>query len=142
MSVGINVMLRIAGEMAKMLGKDYDIEIMETHHRYKKDAPSGTAIMLAEGILEESRNKKGWSLLETGDTGKDAGQAKDQIPIEAIRAGTVAGVHEITYESDFDSLSIRHSAKDRRGFANGAVLAAEYIHDKKGFFTMKDVLDI
>jgi 4-hydroxy-tetrahydrodipicolinate reductase len=154
-SLGVNILFYLNQHLAAIMNRreQYNVRISEIHHTQKLDAPSGTAITLAEGILEEYRNKKGWSLKETGQTRgntvnqtedslQNAGKAKDHILIEAIRAGTVTGVHEITYESDFDSLSIRHSAKDRRGFANGAVLAAEYIHDKKGFFTMKDVLDI
>jgi len=154
-SLGVNILFHLNQQLAAIMNRQeqYDVRISEIHHTQKLDAPSGTAITLAEGILEENHAKKGWLLKQTGqnrgnivnhpgDSSQGARKEKDRILIEAIRAGSVAGVHEIIYESDFDSLSIRHAAKDRRGFAIGAVLAAEYIHDKKGFFTMKDVLDV
>jgi len=156
-SLGVNILFHLNRQLAAIMNRygQYDVRIAEIHHIHKLDAPSGTALTLAEGILGEIDRKSGWSLKGSGSqqprttAGKQDREREpepdsqaDQLVIEAIRAGTVAGVHEVTYESEFDSLSIRHSAKDRRGFANGAVLAAEYIHNKKGFFTMKQVLDL
>lgn len=111
----------------------YDVSMEETHHIHKLDAPSGTAITLAEGILESIDRKEQWTL-ETNDSNAD-------LPIHAIREGEVPGIHEITYESDADIISIKHDAKNRKGFALGAVLAAEFIKDKKGFLGMNDMLN-
>jgi 4-hydroxy-tetrahydrodipicolinate reductase len=134
-NLGVNILFHLNRKLAAIMNRydQYNVSISEIHHIHKLDAPSGTAITLADGILKEIDRIRDWSL-KTGE--------KDSIVIEAIRAGTVAGVHEVIYESDFDTLSIRHAARDRRGFAIGAILAAEYIHDKKGIFTMSDVLDL
>jgi 4-hydroxy-tetrahydrodipicolinate reductase len=112
----------------------YDVSMTEIHHTQKLDAPSGTAITLADGIIGKVGRKKQWVL-------KDGGKEED-LWINAIRKGKVTGDHEVIYESAFDSISIKHSAKDRRGFATGALVAAEFIKDRKGFFTMKDVLGL
>jgi 4-hydroxy-tetrahydrodipicolinate reductase len=148
-SLGVNLLFYMSRHLASIMNRhtQYDVRMSETHHTQKLDAPSGTALTLAEDILAEIERKKSWALLEgsssTGPAGpNDAGPDPKKLWIEAIREGTVAGIHEVSYESEFDSLSLRHSAKDRRGFANGAVLAAEFIHDKKGFFSMKEVLDL
>jgi len=114
----------------------------EIHHSQKLDAPSGTAISLAEDLLEEIDRKKGWSLRSPGKSEESSPSGKEKLMIEAIREGTTTGVHEVIYESEFDYLSIHHEAKDRRGFVNGAILAAEFIHGRKGFFSMKEVLDL
>ncbi len=145
-SLGVNILFYLNRHLAAVMDRQeqYDVRIKEIHHIQKLDAPSGTALSLTEDILGGIRRKKGWTLHNT-NTSTDAAinnSGPESIQIEAIRAGTVAGVHEITYESEYDSLSIRHAAKDRRGFANGAVLAAEFIRDKKGFFTMKEVLNL
>ena len=154
-SLGVNLLFYMNRQLASKMNRhtQYDVSISETHHTQKLDAPSGTALTLAEDILDEIERKKSWAVLgDPSNTGPDirnnapndrAAQADSEIIwIEAIREGTLAGIHEVSYESEFDSLSLRHSAKDRKGFANGAVLAAEFIHDKKGFFTMKEVLDL
>jgi len=154
-SLGVNILFHLNRHLAAIMNRQeqYDVSMTEIHHIQKLDAPSGTALSLAEDILGKINRKKGWALKGSGmsagkrtdepdDNGKGSPSGPGKLMIEAIRAGTVAGVHEVIYDSDFDSLSIRHSAKDRRGFANGAVMAAEYIHGKKGFFTMKDVLDL
>jgi 4-hydroxy-tetrahydrodipicolinate reductase len=108
------------------------VSIEETHHTQKLDAPSGTAITLANGIIEETNYKK-WTL--------DAPKS-DEIGIVAKRIENVPGIHEITYESKVDTIQIKHSAHSREGFALGAVIAAEWIIGKKGVFSMKDVLNI
>jgi 4-hydroxy-tetrahydrodipicolinate reductase len=111
---------------------DYAIQIKETHHTAKKDAPSGTAISLAEQIIEQNEIKQHWHLGATND--------HTILPIEALREDPAPGTHEITYTSIIDDISIKHTAHNRNGFALGAVLAAEFLQNKKGIFTMKDVL--
>ena len=115
-SIGVNIFFAINKYLAKIMNNfsAYDIKMMETHHIHKLDAPSGTAITLAEGTTD--------------------------IPIHAIRKGEVPGIHEITYESDVDTISIKHDAKSRAGFALGAVIAAEFTAGKKGFLGMDDML--
>lgn len=134
-SVGVNVFFALNKTLAKLMnGLDaYNVLIEEIHHTQKLDAPSGTAITLAEGIIENSA-KKSWKLGGAGDD--------DQIPIEAKRIDSVPGTHTITYQSEVDTLEIKHIAHNRNGFALGAVIAAEWIKDKKGVFSMQDVLDI
>ena len=112
----------------------YDVSMTETHHIHKLDAPSGTAVTLAEGILENLERKKSWTL--AGAAPVEA----DSIGIEAIREGEVPGIHTIVYDSPVDSITITHSAKSREGFALGAVMAAEFIQGKKGFLSMQDML--
>ncbi len=162
-SLGVNILFYMNRQLASIMSRhdQYDVRIREVHHTQKLDAPSGTAITLAEDILGQTGLKKGWTLMkpgqnneaspgvngthDTGNAGREKGiSPPDPFPlqIEAVREGKVAGVHEIIYESGFDVLSLRHSAKDRRGFATGAVLAAEFIRDKKGVFTMKEVLNL
>lgn len=133
-SIGVNIFFALNKHLAKIMNQfpAYDIKMMETHHIHKLDAPSGTAITLAEGILENVERKGRWTL-ETAEKETD-------IPIHAIREGEVPGIHEITYESDVDTISIKHDAKSRAGFALGAVVAAEFTAGKKGFLGMEDML--
>ena len=119
-SIGVNIFFA-----------SYDVKMTEVHHIHKLDAPSGTAITLAEGILENIDRKDRWTL-------ENAESATD-LPIHAIREGEVPGIHEITYESDVDTISIKHDAKSRAGFALGAVIAAEFTAGKKGFLGMNDL---
>ena len=133
MSLGVNLLFKILKQAAPVLAEaGFDIEILEKHHNQKVDAPSGTAITLAEGIIENVDRKDRW-MLETAEKTTD-------IPIHAIREGEVPGIHEITYESDVDTISIKHDAKSRAGFALGAVIAAEFTAGKKGFLGMDDML--
>lgn len=111
---------------------DYDVRMEETHHIHKLDAPSGTAITLAEGILEFSDNKDKWILDNDGE--------KNELKITSFREGEVPGIHTVIYESEVDSIQITHDAKSRKGFALGAVLAAEFTKGKKGFLGMEDML--
>lgn len=111
--------------------EEYSVEIEEIHHTQKLDAPSGTAISLAQQIIEENPNKKGWQLNDADS---------DEIPIHAKRIENVPGTHTVSYESDIDSIEITHTAKSRQGFALGAVIAAEYLKGRSGVFTMRDVL--
>lgn len=135
-SLGVNILFSLNERLAAIMQNHeaYDVNMKEIHHSQKLDAPSGTALTLAEGVLGNISRKKQWVLQ---DSGKD-----EDLWINAIRTGKVTGDHEVLYESAFDSLSIKHSAKDRRGFATGALVAAEFIKDRKGFFTMKDVLGL
>jgi 4-hydroxy-tetrahydrodipicolinate reductase len=134
-SLGVNIFFELNKQLAKMMNalKEYNVSIEEIHHTKKLDAPSGTAITLAEGIIENS-DKKEWKL--------DVDSSKDIIPISAIRTPDVPGTHTITYTSEVDSIDIKHTAHNRQGFALGAVIAAEWLVDKTGVYTMKDVLNI
>ena len=133
-SIGVNIFFALNKYLAKIMNTfpSYTISMTETHHIHKLDAPSGTAITLAEGIIENVDRKDRWTL-ETAEQPTD-------LPIHAIREGEVPGIHEVTYESDVDYISIRHDAKSRAGFALGAVVAAEFTAGKKGFLGMDDML--
>ena len=133
-SIGVNLFFKLNEQLAKMMNNqsEYKVNIEEIHHIHKLDAPSGTAITLAEGIIENSKSSD-WSL----STDKS-----DEIQIDAIREEEVPGTHTITYESSIDAISIKHEAHNREGFALGAVVAAEWIVGKKGIFKMSDVLNL
>lgn len=133
-SVGVNLFFSINDYAAKLMSKwkDYDVSVEEIHHTEKKDAPSGTAITIAEGILQYSE-KKDWQLDDEG---------KDHLKITAKREANVKGTHIVEYESSIDTISLSHEAHSRDGFASGAILAAEFLKDRKGIFTMKQVLGI
>lgn len=135
-SIGVNVFFEINKRLAQLMKnfREYEISIEETHHIYKLDAPSGTAIKLANDIAREIEHKKGW-------TGKDK-KEEDEIVIRSIREGNITGIHTVIYDSEFDSIEIRHNAKNRRGFAIGAVMAAEWLPGKKGCFGMNDLLNL
>lgn len=132
-SIGVNIFFALNKYLAGIMNNfpSYDVRMTETHHIHKLDAPSGTAITLAEGILEKVDRKTRWTL-ETAEETAD-------LPIHAIREGEVPGIHEIVYESDVDTISIKHAAKNRAGFALGAVIAAEFTAGKKGFLGMQDL---
>ncbi|OUS00063.1 4-hydroxy-tetrahydrodipicolinate reductase [Flavobacteriales bacterium 33_180_T64] len=133
-SLGVNIFFELNKTLAKLLKTlpEYKTSIEEIHHTQKLDAPSGTAITLAEDIIKET-DYKNWTL----DSPK-----QNEIGIFAKRIENVPGTHEVNYDSEVDSIQITHTAHNRQGFALGAVIAAEYVHDKKGIFTMKDVLNI
>ncbi len=132
-SIGVNIFFALNKYLATIMDKfpSYDVSITETHHIHKKDAPSGTAITLAEGILDNMVRKEKWTLDKT--------EALSDLPIYAIREGEVPGIHEIVYESGVDYIQIKHDAKSRDGFALGAVIAAEFTAGKKGFLGMDDM---
>jgi len=134
-SLGVNIFFELNEYLAKMMRniEQYEISMEEIHHTKKLDAPSGTAITLAEGIIKNS-NKENWVLNVTNN--------KTEIPIIAKRIDDVPGTHSIEYKSTIDTIDIKHTAHSRDGFALGAVVAAEWLVDKKGVFTMKDVLGI
>jgi 4-hydroxy-tetrahydrodipicolinate reductase len=135
-SLGVNIFFALNNFLAGIMNRfpDCDVRMEETHHIHKLDAPSGTAITLAEGILAHIDRKEKWVLGETGKA--------DELPIKAFREGEVPGIHTVIYESDADSIRITHDAKSRRGFALGAVLAAEFTRGRKGFLEMNDMLGI
>ena len=132
-SLGVAIFSAINNYLAKIMNQfpGYDVSMTETHHIHKLDAPSGTAITLAEGILENLDRKDCWV--------KEKANATNELPIHSIREGEVFGIHSIRYESDADSITITHDAKNRKGFALGAVLAAEYTNAHTGFLGMKDL---
>jgi len=134
-SLGVNIFFELNKNLSKMMKNlsQYNVSIEEIHHTQKLDAPSGTAITLAEGIIEQS-NYKNWKLGATNEA--------NEISIEAKRVENVPGTHSVNYESEVDSLNIIHTAHNRDGFALGAVIAAEWLLNKKGVFTMNDVLNI
>ena len=134
-SLGVNIFFELNKQLAKMMAslKQYNVAMEEIHHTQKLDAPSGTAITLAEGIIENT-SYTDWKLDKT--------EHKNTIPIVAKRIEDVPGTHVVDYNSDVDSISISHTAHNRQGFALGAVIAAEWIIGKTGIFSMKDVLNI
>jgi len=136
-SIGVNIFFAINDYVAKLMNKypEYDVDLKEIHHIHKLDAPSGTAITLAESMLHEISRKKTWRLARDGET-----LGHDELVINALREGEVSGIHEVRYDSAVDTITFRHEAKSRIGFAFGAVLAAEFTAGKKGFYTMKDLL--
>ena len=135
-SLGVNIIFKLNNYLAQIMDNfpAYSVKIEETHHTQKMDAPSGTAITLAEGIIAINKRINNWE--------KEESASKDSIPIKSIREGSVPGNHKIIYLSSFDTIMIEHDAKSRKGFALGAVLAAEFIIGKKGYFTMNDLLNI
>lgn len=142
MSVGMNVLFALAGKAADMLGDDYDIEIVEQHHKFKKDAPSGSAMTLAENICADTDRDPG-KCLNFGRHGKEALREKGQIGIHAVRAGGIAGRHEVIYANAGETISLGHIAHGREGFAAGALRAAEWLIGKEpGQYSMADVLGL
>lgn len=135
-SLGVNLFWELNKHIAELLNRfpQYNVSIEEIHHIHKKDAPSGTAVTLAEAICSATDGKNGWTL--------SPDSKEDKIEIVAIRQGDVFGIHTAKYESKEDIITFTHKAKSREGFALGAVLAAEFVCDKKGYFTMNDLLKI
>lgn len=134
-SLGVNIFFELNEYLAKMMKNlsQYNISMEEIHHTKKLDAPSGTAITLAEGIIKQT-SKESWTL--------DVTNKETEIPIVAKRIPDVPGTHSIKYESEVDAIDIKHTAYSRNGFALGAVIAAEWLLGKTGIFTMKDVLGL
>lgn len=132
-SVGVNIFFELNKKLAELMKhQQYDVSIEETHHTQKKDAPSGTAITLAEEILKINDTKKSWI--------NDTSNNEIELNIISKRIDPAAGTHVVKYTSEVDDIEIIHTAHNRKGFAAGAVLAAEFIKNKKGVFGMKDVL--
>lgn len=134
-SLGVNLFFALNERLAQLMEaqKEYTCQLEEIHHVHKKDAPSGTAITLAEGIVDNSVRYSYWKMNETKE---------DQLGIFAVRQDDVPGTHSVFYRSNVDEIEIKHTAHSREGFALGAVVAAEWIKNKKGVFSMRDVLGI
>jgi 4-hydroxy-tetrahydrodipicolinate reductase len=138
----MNVLFALAGKTASMLGDDYDIEIIEQHHRFKKDAPSGSALTLAENICKATA-KKFPACLTHGRSGKDALRQKGTIGMHAVRAGDITGVHSVVFSTLGETVTLNHTAHSRDTFARGALRAAQWLIGKKpGLYSMTDVLDL
>lgn len=146
--LGVNLMFRLNRRLARMMERfdAYDVRIEEIHHTQKKDAPSGTAITLAEGVISELHDKTAWVNYAPGiehatnriETPADA--AADQLEIRSVREGMVPGIHTVTYESADDILELKHTIKNRRTLAMGAVIAAEFLCGRQGVYSMDDLL--
>ena len=137
-SLGVNLFFELNKRLAQMMNRyaNYDVVMTEIHHTEKKDAPSGTAITLAEGILENLDRKSKWVLVDSQQS-----TVNSQLGIEALREGKVPGTHIVKYDSEVDSITITHEAKSREGFALGAVVAAEFLVGKPaGFYSMSDLV--
>ena len=135
-SIGVNLFFELNKKLAFLMKKHqgYNVRIEEIHHTQKQDAPSGTAITLAEQAIEESSTKSKWI--------NERQNSSDELSIISIRMDDVPGTHTVTYASEIDTIEIKHTAHNRIGFAAGAVAAAEFIWNKKGIFSMQDVLDL
>ncbi|HPT21627.1 MAG TPA: 4-hydroxy-tetrahydrodipicolinate reductase [Bacteroidales bacterium] len=133
-SIGVNLLFRLNSELAKQMSRysEYDVSIEEIHHIKKLDAPSGTAITLANGIIDNHPGYEKWSF--------ENDKSDKSVPVCSVREGNVPGTHTVTWDSDIDTISLRHEAKSRKGFAVGAVIAAEFIYSKEGIFTMNNVM--
>ena len=135
-SIGVNLFFELNKQLAKLLDPylDYNVSMTEIHHTEKKDAPSGTAISLAEQILANMGRKKQWT--------NSPSLSPSDLVIKSVRIDPAPGTHTVSYDSPIDSIEITHTAHTRKGFASGAVLAAEFANKKNGIFTMKEVLGL
>lgn len=133
-SIGVNILFRLNEELARLLAdyREYTVSLEEIHHTRKLDAPSGTALSLAAGIAAGHPGYRGWCF---------ENEVKENcVPVRSVREGEVPGTHTVEWDSGIDKISLRHEARNRKGFALGAVVAAEYIHKRRGVFTMRDVM--
>jgi len=144
-SVGVNIFFLINKVLARVMNNYpyYDVQVEEIHHTQKLDSPSGTAITIAEGIIENVDSKNEWVnvLTAEGDETNDENVANNQLLIESFRIDSVPGTHTVIYDSEVDSIEFKHTAHNRNGFALGAVLAAEWVAGKKGFFSAEEMFD-
>jgi 4-hydroxy-tetrahydrodipicolinate reductase len=133
-SIGVNLFFRLNKQLARLIApyQEYDVSMVEVHHTEKKDAPSGTAITLAEGIIDALPAKTQWI--------NDTKTTANEVPIVSLREGIVPGTHIIRYDSDVDTIEIQHIAHSREGFAVGAVVAAEWLKGRRGVFGMDDLI--
>jgi 4-hydroxy-tetrahydrodipicolinate reductase len=142
MSLGMNLLFSLVGRVARSLGEDYDIEIIEAHHRHKKDAPSGSALSLAQSICEQT-GRKYPDVLVYGREGKEALRQKGTIGMHAIRAGDIVGQHTVLYGTQGETVTLSHSAHSRDTFARGALTAAQWLLGRApGLYSMQDVLGL
>lgn len=137
-SVGAHLLFKLTAEAAQLIENlpDYDIMVHEIHHKMKKDSPSGTALTLAEKILQNNRRK---SVIQTGTPNRAI--LPEELHVVGIRGGSVPGVHTVTIDGPHDTIELTHTARNRCGFAVGSVMAAEWLKDKKGFFRVEDFID-
>lgn len=135
-SIGVNIFYELNKQLADLMNNqpDYDVSMVEVHHTQKLDAPSGTAVSLADQVLQRLNRKNKWV--------NHKAENKEELSIISKRIDPAAGIHSVKYSSEVDDIEIIHTAHNRKGFALGAVMAAEYIHNKKGIFSMKEVLGI
>jgi 4-hydroxy-tetrahydrodipicolinate reductase len=143
-SVGVNIFFHVNKVLAKLMNQYpyYDVQVEEIHHVHKLDSPSGTAMTIAEGIIDNLDSKSEWvNVLEQDGKGIDEGVKNNQVLIESLRIDSVPGTHTVIYDSEVDSIEFKHTAHSRNGFALGAVLAAEWVKDKKGFFSAADMFN-
>jgi len=144
-SVGVNVFFFVNKVLAKLMNNYpyYDVQVEEIHHTQKLDAPSGTGITIAEGIIENLDRKDEWVNVVSNDddNAADDNIAPNQLLIESFRINSVPGTHTVLYDSEVDTIEFKHTAHNRNGFALGAVIAAEWIQPKKGFFEAKDMFN-
>ncbi|MES2799494.1 MAG: 4-hydroxy-tetrahydrodipicolinate reductase [Bacteroidota bacterium] len=138
-SIGVNILFAVNKKLAQLMSDhaEYEASIEEVHHIQKLDAPSGTAITLAEGIIGQHEKYNAWNLHEDGKSA-----AENVVDISAVRLPDVPGTHHVRYQSTIDTITLSHEAHTRKGFALGSVVAAEWIYGKKGVFTMNDVLSL
>ncbi|GAA4341479.1 4-hydroxy-tetrahydrodipicolinate reductase [Mucilaginibacter gynuensis] len=142
-SVGVNIFFKVNEVLAKIMNNYpyYDVQVEEIHHTQKLDSPSGTAITIAEGIIDNIDTKKEWANILIADTPAEDNLRADQLLIESHRIESVPGTHTVIYDSEIDTIEFKHTAHNRNGFALGAVLAAEWLKDKKGFYTVADMFN-
>lgn len=141
-SIGVNVFFHVNKLLAKAMSpyQQYDVQVEEIHHIHKLDAPSGTAITIAEGILENTPGKTNW-VNNVIDTGEEVIAKPDELLIESHRIEEVPGTHTVLYSSEVDQIEFKHTAHSRAGFALGAVVAAEWVQDKKGFYQVTEMFN-
>jgi 4-hydroxy-tetrahydrodipicolinate reductase len=141
-SVGVNIFFFVNKVLARVMDRyqQYDVQVEEIHHTQKLDAPSGTAMTIAEGIIEGMGRKTAW-VNEVAGQGEGQVIKPDQLLIESYRIEDVPGTHTVIYSSEVDDIEFKHTAHNRAGFALGAVLAAEWLKDKEGFYSVKDMFD-
>jgi 4-hydroxy-tetrahydrodipicolinate reductase len=143
-SVGVNIFFQISQQAAKMMNKfadQYDVALEEIHHIHKLDSPSGTAITIAEDIIQEFDTKKEWVDVNPTEAIDVTMLKPEHLIITSYREGEVPGTHSVIYDSDVDRIELKHEAHGRQGFALGAVIAAEWLANKKGFYSVKDMYD-
>lgn len=142
-SIGVNVFFHINKMLAKAMDpyKQYDVQVEEIHHIHKLDAPSGTAITIAEGILDNSTTKETWVNEVVGSADAGLINKPDELLIESLRIEEVPGTHTVLYSSEVDQIEFKHTAHNRDGFALGAVVAAEWLQGKKGFYQVTEIFD-
>jgi len=140
-SIGVQITFHLNKELARVMSKfpEYTASIEEIHHTAKLDKPSGTAITLAEGILENSNSLKNWKLESENE---NENENENELRINALRLPDVPGTHTVRYSSEIDTIELKHEAHSRKGFAAGAIRAAEFLHGKSGVYNMKDVLNL